>query len=99
MPKIDDQTCAIGVSVDCQLPRYRSHKIVYALKISAIEIHEDKSATISPDDAGYAVFKTRSGWAERWAGSEDDKGYYVQYGDGFASWSPTKAFEEGYSRI
>lgn len=81
-----------------EMPRYVSHKTVWALKIKAIEIHEDKSATIAPADAGYAVLKTKPNWAERWKGSEDDKGYYVQYADGFASWSPTKAFEEGYTR-
>lgn len=25
--------------------------------------------------------------------------YYVVYEDGYASWSPAKAFEEGYSKI
>lgn len=82
-----------------EMPRYQSHKKVWALKISAIEIHEDKSATIAPADKGFAVFKTKSGWAERWTGSEDDKGYYVQYADDFASWSPTKAFEDGYTLV
>ena len=80
------------------LPCYVSHKRVHALKIAAIEIHEDKSATIAPADKGYGSLKTKPRWAERWAGSEDDKGYYVLYADGFASWSPTKAFEEGYTR-
>lgn len=26
-------------------------------------------------------------------------GYYVLYEDGFASWSPAKSFEEGYTQI
>lgn len=26
-----------------------------------------------------------------------DPGYYVRYVDGYESWSPTKAFDEGYS--
>lgn len=78
------------------MPRYTSHKTVHAVKIAAVEIHEDKSATIAPAD-GATAFKTFPGWAERWKGTEDDKGYYVQYGDGFASWSPTKAFEDGYT--
>jgi hypothetical protein len=82
-----------------EMPRYRSHKEVWALKIDAIEIHQDQSATIAPADEGFAPFKTKPGWAERWGGSEDDTGYYVQYADGFASWSPTTAFEDGYTRI
>lgn len=82
-----------------EMPKYQSHKRVWALKIAAIEIHEDKSATIAPKDEGYAPFKTAEGWAERFTGSETDLGYYVQYEDGFASWSPTKVFEDGYSLV
>lgn len=26
-------------------------------------------------------------------------GYYVRYEDGFESWSPAKAFEEGYTKV
>lgn len=81
-----------------EMPRYKSHKTVWAFKISAIEIRQDKSAVIAPADKGYAPFTTKPGWAERFTGSEDDKGYYVEYDGGFASWSPTKAFEEGYTR-
>lgn len=80
-----------------EMPRYKSHKTVWALKIAAIEIHEDKSARIAPADKGYAAFKTAAGWAARFT-SGDDPGYYVVYADGFASWSPTKAFEDGYTR-
>lgn len=79
-----------------QLPRWQSHKKVWALKIAALEINEDKSAKIAPVDDRYAPFTTKPGWAERFV-SGDDPGDYVQYEDGFASWSPTKAFEEGYT--
>lgn len=80
-----------------ELPRYRSHKTVWALKIAAIEINEDKSARIAPVDKGFTVFTTKPGWGERFTGSDADPGYYVQYADGFESWSPSKAFEEGYT--
>ena len=80
------------------MPCYRSHKEVWALKIAALEVNEDKSAKIAPADKGYAVFTTKPGWAERFTGG-DDPGYYVMYADGFDSWSPTKAFEDGYTRI
>ncbi len=85
--------------VAAEMPRYTCHKEVWALKISAIEVHADKSATIAPAEAGYGVFKTNPGWAVRFNGTEGDSGYYVVYKDGFASWSPSKAFEEGYKRI
>lgn len=83
-----------------EMPRYRSHKEVWALKIAAIEINQDGSASIAPADKGYAPFKASAEWATRFKGSEAvDPGYYVTYADGFASWSPTKAFEEGYTRV
>lgn len=85
------------MSVVAEMPRYKCHKEVGALRIAAIEIHEDKSATIASRDLDY-TFKTSPGWAERWKGSDADTGYYVVYDDGYASWSPTKAFEEGYTR-
>jgi len=80
-----------------ELPRYKCHKEVQALKISAIEIREDGSAVISPAEPQYAPFTTRPDWAKTWHGSEEDKGYYVVYKDGYTSWSPTAAFEEGYT--
>ena len=82
-----------------EMPKYQSHKQVWALKIAAIEINKDQSAKIAPADEGYAPFETRPGWADRFEGSEDDLGYYVQYVDGFTSWSPTEAFVNGYQRI
>lgn len=85
------------MSATMEMPRYQSHKQVWALKISVLEIHQDGSATISPADHGYSTFNTKPGWAQRF-NAGDDPGYYVQYADGFASWSPSKAFEEGYTR-
>jgi len=82
-----------------EMPRYKSHKEIHALKISAIEIHEDKSATISPADEGYSPFKTEVGWADRFKGDESDKGYYVVYKDGYTTWSPVNAFQDGYTPI
>lgn len=82
-----------------EMPKYKCHKEVWALKIAAIEIHEDKSATIAPEDKPFAPFTTEAGWATAFKGSEEDKGYYVVYKDGYKSWSPTKVFEEGYTRI
>ena len=82
-----------------EMPKYQSHKQVWALKISGVEIHKDGSATVAPKDEGYDVLKTRKGWADRFEGSENDLGYYVVYPDGFSSWSPSEAFESGYVKI
>ena len=82
-----------------EMPRYKCHKEVWALKIAALEVRENGSAKIAPTDEGYAVFETKAGWADRFHGDENDPGYYVVYRDGYASWSPTEAFEEGYTAI
>lgn len=80
-----------------KMPRYVSHKTVWALKIAAIEIHKDNSATIAPKDEGYDPIRTNAGWAKRFMGRGDDLGYYVAYKDGYESWSPAEAFEDGYT--
>ena len=82
-----------------EMPRYECHKKVWALKIAAIETREDKSAVIAPADAGYGHFEVAAPWAERFKGTDEDPGYYVVYDDGYASWSPSKAFEDGYTRV
>lgn len=82
-----------------EMPRYKCHKEVYALKIAALEVHEDGTCSIQPADEGFGAFKADSDWVSRFHGTSDDPGYYVVYRDGYKSWSPTKAFEEGYTRI
>ena len=82
-----------------QMPRYKCHKEVQALKIASIAIAEDGSAVIVPAEPGYSRFAIAAPWAERFKGSDKDLGYYVVYEDGYASWSPSKAFEEGYTRV
>jgi hypothetical protein len=85
-----------SMNAKAEMPRYRSHKEVWALKISAIEMLEDRSAKIAPADHRYATLQTKPDFP--FNGSEDDLGYFVVYADGYQSWSPTKAFEEGYTQ-
>jgi hypothetical protein len=80
------------------LPQYQSHKKVWAIKIAEIEIHGDGSAIITPVDTDIGSYFTLPGFRERYKGTEEDKGYFVRYEDGYESWSPSKAFEEGYRR-
>lgn len=87
------------MSDEREMPRYRSHKEVWALKIAAIEILNDMTAKIAPRDEGYGTVHTTRGFSERFKGTDDDLGYYVRYADGYESWSPSKAFEEGYTRV
>lgn len=86
------------MSVTREMPKYKSHKEVWALKIAGVEINKDKSAVLAFEDNGYAPLTTEAGWGKKFEGSEEDKGYYVVYSDGYKSWSPTKAFEDGYTK-
>ena len=82
-----------------EMPRYRCHKEVRALKIASIEIVQG-GAVITPVEEGYEPFQVSVEYREkhdpegRGAG-----GYYVVYEDGYESFSPAKAFEAGYSAI
>lgn len=122
-----------------QMPKYRCHKEVSALKISKIEYErrdhalvEDKhreeasvaiaenrvfgmshaemaqslanveagkayrgTAMIHPAEAEYAPFEVDATYLKKH--SPQIGGYYVVYTDGYKSYSPAKAFEEGYT--
>jgi hypothetical protein len=90
-----------------EMPKYQSHKQVWALKIASIEFDSDKaaqenretdgSATITPEDEGYAPFKVDANYVHKH--KPQAGGYYVVYKDGYRSWSPAEAFEDGYTRI
>jgi len=91
-----------------EMPRYKSHKEVHALKLEAI--HHGHNAegestldfcTLEPEDKAYAPIQVKSNWCTTKIVTDDvdDCGYLVVYADGYTSWSPTKAFEEGYDRI
>lgn len=81
------------------MPLYECHKVVHALKIAAAEIQKDGAVKITPADEGFSTFTTEPEFWERFKGTSEDPGYYVVYKDGYKSWSPTKAFEEGYTKI
>lgn len=81
-----------------ELPRYQCHKQVGALKIAAIEFKEDGSAIVAPESVSFLPF-TVDNYRQKFHGDENDLGYYVRYSDEYESWSPTKAFEEGYFRL
>ena len=80
-----------------ELPRYKCHKEVRALKIRFIEFQDDGRATITPEESRYAPFEVDADFTRR----HDlvSGGYFVVYEDGYQSFSPTAAFEEGYTRI
>lgn len=79
-----------------ELPRYKSHKIVHAMKIKCVLV-EDGSIWIVPDDKEYAAFEVDAAYYDKH--KPQAGGYYVVYEDGYKSWSPAEAFESGYTRV
>jgi hypothetical protein len=87
-----------------EMPKYQSHKKVWALKIKSIvkdgegENREtDGSAMITPEEEGYEPFRVEQDYMHKH--KPQVGGYYVVYEDGYKSWSPSEAFEGGYSKI
>jgi len=87
-----------------ELPRWKSHKEVHAFKITKIvrdgegENREtDGSATLYHDEGYFMPVKVDAEYMRKH--KPQVGGYYVQYNDGYKSWSPAEAFEEGYTRL
>lgn len=92
---------------ESEMPKYKCHKEVHALKIEKVvrdaEVAQnenretDGSATITPADEGFAPFKVDHAYVRKH--SPEAGGYYVVYKDGYKSFSPAEAFEEGYTQV
>ncbi len=90
-----------------EMPRYKSHKEVWALKIAKIELdgdlalseneEPDGGARITPEDSRYAPFRVDHAYVRKH--NPKVGGYFVVYKDGYKSFSPAKAFEEGYTPV
>ena len=103
-----------GAMCQTPMPRYQCHKKVWALKIAAIELmrptieelqdvfdgkdeHNLVAAIITPAEPGYGPFGVPKAYVDKH--SPEVGGYFVVYEDGYKSFSPAQAFEEGYTRI
>lgn len=90
-------------STQIQLPKYKCHKEVWALKIKEIKDttepgnESDGSRVIVPEESGYSEFRVESDYM--WKHKPELGGYYVVYEDGYKSFSPASAFESGYTLI
>lgn len=87
-----------------EMPKYECHKKVWAHKIKAIEydrmplLGEPRgNATITPAEDGYAPFVVDELWAMK--NRPQVGGYFVVYADGYRSYSPAAAFEDGYTKV
>ena len=85
-----------------RMPEYQCHKRVHALKIKDMSFIVDSSGDIDnyvlvPEEPGYEPFNISIAYMKKH--DPEVGGYYVVYGDGYQSYSPAKAFEEGYTRL
>lgn len=98
------------MAAEVQLPRWKSHKEVWGDKI--VEVRDVGPANREgPDDSGFrwvlacgAIISVSLHLHNRVsdvidASLDPTGGYYVLYNDNYESWSPSEAFEEGYTRI
>ena len=85
------------------LPQYQSHKKVRALKIALIEDptqpDEDSNGSrlIIPEEEGYLPFIVDHEYMKKHR--PEVGGYFVEYEDGYVSYSPAEPFESGYTKI
>ncbi|GEM_PF-1180031 len=96
------------MEISRELPRYQSHKHVWALKIKAV-VHgpnpdrtgrscsSSYGAMIYPEKQEYPPFEVSAEYVNKHR--PQPGGYYVQYADGYLSYSPAQAFEEGYTLL
>lgn len=79
-----------------EMPRYQSHKEVWALKIKSINegVSNDKFAELVFEESGYAPLYVSADWF--YSRKPKEGGYYIVYKGGYSSFSPADAFDEGY---
>jgi hypothetical protein len=84
------------MSASTPLPRWRGHKTVYAARITGFR---QNGNPLMPDvllgDVG-GIVSMLEDWHAKHAPHVG--GYFVQYEDGYTSFSPAEAFESGYVR-
>lgn len=82
-----------------EMPRYKCHKEVWALKIAKLEQKTNEAGAVyvemTPADEGYAPIRLSAQFVVKH--QPEVGGYYVVYQDGYQSFSPAAAFESGYT--
>lgn len=86
-----------------EMPRYECHKTVSALKIKEVQdpteagSETDGSRLLVVEEEGFLPIRVDQEYVRKH--NPQAGGYYVVYNDGYTSFSPAEAFEEGYTRI
>jgi hypothetical protein len=85
------------MKIERELPRYKSHKTVYALQIDSVSTRESGEGVLSFVDRNYGNITVSAAYMEKH--SPVAGGFYVVYQDGYQSFSPAHAFENGYHLV
>ena len=90
---------SVGDPPKAEMPRYQSHKKVWALKIETLKpsVPDNGTLLLTSQDTRFKPFILDSLFVQKH--NPKAGGYYVVYDDGYNSYSPAKAFEEGYTLI
>lgn len=91
------------------LPKWKSHKIVSADRIIEVRdvgvahrAHQNDSGqrwVLACGEVIEVSHQLLNRLPDGYAHKEALGGYYIRYADGFESWSPPAAFENGYDRM
>lgn len=85
------------------LPQYQCHKKVRAVMIDTIETNEDEPGlyglhyNVGSDGDEGSYVEVDQAYMEKHKPQEG--GYYVEYENGYESYSPAEVFEAGYTLI
>ena len=85
------------MNCDIEMPRYKCHKEVWALRIASVDLSDLATPRLCFQDEGYSPIAVDYSWIKKH--DPQPGGYYVVYKDGYRSFSPAAAFEEGYTRV
>lgn len=91
------------MTIATELAQYRCHKEVHAGEITYIEPSDanDPASTmilhVRDSNGGVVEKEVTAGWMQKH--TPQVGGYFVTYADGYESYSPAEAFNDGYTRL
>lgn len=81
-----------------ELQRYKCHKEVGAVKITSLTQNDDGTLTITGEGLDDAIVVEKKFVPTHDPARPQVGWYFVAYLDGYQSFSPAEAFEEGYTK-
>ena len=85
------------MNAEREMPKYVCHKEVHALKIESLYTSGHGHIMMVPALDGFATIRLDPEYVNKHGPQAG--GYYVVYEDGYKSFSPAKAFEDGYTAV